>query len=62
MRLMPPEARWEFLDDLYGEASDPTQVTVAGVKLDKSVVDAMQAQREKTLAKRQSRTASEPAE
>ena len=62
MRLLPPEARWEFLDELYGGAADPTVVEVAGVKLDKDVVDVMKAQREKTLAKRRSRTAPEPEE
>jgi len=62
LRLIPPEVRWEFLDELYGEAADPTTVKVAGVTLDKSVMDEMTAQRERALAKRQSRTASEPAE
>lgn len=57
MRLLPPEARWDFLDELYGDAADPTTVEVAGVKLDKDVMEAMKAQREKTLAKRRSRTA-----
>ena len=50
------------MDDLYGDAADPLTVEVAGVKLDKNVVDMMQAQREKTLAKRQARTAPRPEE
>jgi hypothetical protein len=57
MRIIPPEARFELMDDFYGGApKEPEIVEVTGVKIAKSDFDVMRELAVKSRARRQSRT------